>query len=66
MKFDVDFIMRFEDDDETLTLDDVISAFQDGIDTGMVWNLQGFYGRTAQALIDQGHCTAKNMALQDA
>lgn len=56
-KFDVDFIMRLEGDDDTLTVDEVVEAFQDGIDTGMVFQLQGSYGRMAMALIEQGLCT---------
>ena len=35
---------------------DVIDAWQYLIDTGMVWSLQGYYGRTARALIEQGVC----------
>lgn len=34
--------------------DQVIQAWQTLVDTGMAWKLQGFFGRTAQALIDQG------------
>lgn len=56
-KFDVDFIMRFEGNDDSLTVDEVVEAFQDGIDTGMVFQLQGSYGRLAMALIEQGLCT---------
>ena len=34
----------------------VIEAWQHLIDTGMAWTLQGWFGRTAQALIEQGVC----------
>jgi hypothetical protein len=53
----VDKIIQFEsgemDDQET------INFFQELIDDGLVWNLQGMYGRMATALIEAGHCTAK-------
>ena len=35
---------------------DKIIAFENGIDKGWVWQLQGFYGRTAASLIDSGLC----------
>jgi hypothetical protein len=35
---------------------EIIEAWQYLIDTGIVWSLQGFYGRTAQALINEGVC----------
>jgi hypothetical protein len=35
----------------------LIEAWQKLIDTGIVWSLQGFFGRTARALIDNGICT---------
>jgi hypothetical protein len=38
-------------DEETL-----ISAWQHLIDTGMAWKLQGWFGRQAAALIEQGVC----------
>jgi hypothetical protein len=46
-------------DGEEHTEEEIIAAFQHLIDTGVVWKLQGFYGRTADALIDAGHCHAK-------
>jgi len=53
----VGFVMDFEGgemDKETL-----VAGFQNLINTGMAWNLQGFYGRTANSLIEAGLCTAK-------
>lgn len=34
-----------------------IEAWQTLIDTGLVWSLQGWFGRTARTLIDNGICT---------
>ena len=34
-----------------------IMAWQYLIDTGACWTLQGFYGRNARDLIEQGICT---------
>jgi hypothetical protein len=36
--------------------DEIVAFFQYLIDTGMVWNLQGSYGRTATDLINEGLC----------
>ena len=38
------------------TEDEIISAWQYLINTGLAWNLQGWFGRTADALIEQGIC----------
>ena len=45
-------------DGEEHTEEEYIAAWQHLIDTGASWQLQGFYGRTAKALIEQGVCTA--------
>ena len=37
-----------------------IEAWQHLIDTGLAWTLQGWFGRNAQSLIEQGVCTAQN------
>ena len=35
-----------------------IEAWQHLIDTGLAWSLQGWFGRRAAELIEQGICTA--------
>jgi len=52
----LDWILAFENGelDETA----LAEGFQILIDSGMAWRLQGFYGRTAKALIDAGLCHA--------
>jgi hypothetical protein len=37
-----------------LSSEEIMELFQELIDTGMAWQLQGHYGRTAQALIELG------------
>ena len=51
----VDKIIAWESG-EMETREEVISLFQELIDNGMAWTLQGSYGRTAEALIREGHC----------
>lgn len=41
-----------------------IEAWQTLIDTGLCWQLQGRFGRTAQSLIEQGICTPAAEAVQ--
>ena len=53
----VGFIMDFECGD--ISEERLIDGFQHLIDNGTVWSLQGFYGRTARALINGGYCHEK-------
>lgn len=39
---------------EENTQEDIATAWQYLIDTGECWKLQGFYGRTAMSLLEQG------------
>jgi len=56
----IDDIMAFEngemDEDETAVF------FQHMIDSGVVWQLQGFYGRTAMRLVEAGLCVLPEVA----
>lgn len=49
----IEIIEQADEDTDTAV---VIEAFQALIDTGVVWTLQGWYGREAQYLIDMGVC----------
>lgn len=50
----VSTIMEFEEGTQKPA--QTIKMFQHLIDTGMVWKLQGMYGRLARDLIAQGQC----------
>lgn len=51
----IDRIMAYENGE--LETDEVISLFQELIDSGDAWRLQGSYGRMANQLIDLEECT---------
>jgi len=56
----VRFIMAYESGDLGDDYDEqVFAGFQELINSGLVWKLQGSYGRTARGLIDAGLCHAK-------
>lgn len=42
---------------EDATEDEVIEAYQELIDNGQAWRLEGHVGRTAMDLIESGLCT---------
>ena len=48
------FSMMMDFEEGMLEENEVIELFQHLVDTGLAWQLQGFYGRTAQALIEAG------------
>jgi hypothetical protein len=53
---------------EPATNDERQAAWQHLIDTGVCWNLQGYFGRTAKRLIDEGICSpppAKQKVLEN-
>lgn len=43
--------------DEDQTEEEFLDNYQELINTGMAWRLEGFVGRTAMDLIEQGLCT---------
>jgi hypothetical protein len=44
---------------------EVITLFQEMIDSGIVWKLQGSYGRMASDLIRAGHCYFDQKAVKN-
>ena len=52
--------VRLIEETPEVTEEQYIEAFQSLIDSGVVWQLQGWYGRTARGLIDSGFCTTRN------
>lgn len=52
---DIDKIIAYENGD--LSEDDTVTLFQELVDSGAAWKLQGSYSRTASALIEAGYIT---------
>ena len=48
--------MIAEGEQEPESDEQYIQAWQHLIDTGLAWTMQGFFGRTASAMIQQGLC----------
>jgi hypothetical protein len=51
---DIDKLIRYENGE--LSEEETIEFFQGMIDSGVVWQLQGNYGRMASRLIAEGLC----------
>ena len=52
---DLDLIIAYEAGE--LEHDEIVDLFQNLINSGAAWRLQGHYGRTAAALIESGDCS---------
>jgi hypothetical protein len=53
----IDKIVAYELGD--MNEEETIEFFQELMDTGLVWNLQGHYSRAAQAMVDAGLLSAE-------
>ena len=51
---EIDKIIAYESGE--MTQEEMVEFFQELIDSGMAWELQGSYGRMARALIEDGIC----------
>lgn len=59
---DMQWIIDFENGELETT--EVIDGFANLIKTGTAWTLQGFYGRTAEYLIDAGYISPEGEVLK--
>jgi hypothetical protein len=50
----VEDVMKYESGE--MGFEEMVYFFQGLIDCGLAWQMQGHYGRTAMALIQQGYC----------
>ena len=51
-------VMLAEGVEEPESQEQIIEAWQHLVNTGLAWTLQGWFGRTARGLIDQGVISA--------
>ena len=58
----LDFIMAFESGEASPT--EIVEGFSELVKSGMAWSLQGFYGRTATALIEDGYLDSDGTILK--
>jgi len=56
----IDDIIAYENG--LLDEDEMLDLFQRLVDSGLAWNLQGHYGRTAMALLEAGLITMRETA----
>ena len=54
-------MIKYENGD--MEAGEVMQFFQEPIDSGLAWKLQGHYGRTANALIEEGLCRVKAITI---
>ncbi len=47
---------------ESKSEEEYFAAWQQLIDTGLAWSLQGWFGRTAMRYIEEGRCRHKTEA----
>ena len=47
-------VMILEGNQDAETIEEYLEAAQVLVDTGLAWQLQGFFGRTCAALIEHG------------
>jgi hypothetical protein len=60
MTVDANKVIAYESGE--MTADEIIEFYQELIDTGMAWKLQGSYGRMASALLKAGVCKLREPA----
>jgi hypothetical protein len=51
--------------DEDLTHEELVAEYQQLIDSGTAWRLEGHVGRTAMDLIESGYCTLGEQGHRD-